>query len=109
MVGEASFEVDADVLEPGVAPEQAAADGADPLLRSEYMTMRSIQFGVVTSMSSLSSSSCSPSLRTAPRLILAEKSKGPLNATSRSRSPAISRSSSRMAGSVPSSTTQTIS
>ncbi len=38
--------------------------------------MRSIQSGVATSMSSLSSSRCSPSLRIAPTLIFAEKLKG---------------------------------
>jgi hypothetical protein len=42
----------------------------------EYIAMRSSQFGVTTSMSSLSSSTCSPSLCAAPRLILAEKLKG---------------------------------
>ena len=69
------LEEDADVLEAPVFEEQAAADGADPG-SSAYITIRSIQSGVITSMSSLSSSSCSPSLWTAPRLILAEKLNG---------------------------------
>ena len=102
------LEDDAGVLEAAVLPEKAAADGADPG-GPAYIARRSIQSGVTTSMSSFSSSSSSPSPWTAPRLILAEKLKGPSKGTMRRRSPPITASRSRTAGSVEASTTQTIS
>ncbi len=73
------------------------------------MTIRSSQSGVMTSMSSLSSSRCSPPLRTTPALIFSEKLNGRSKGTIRRRSPAISRSSSSTASSIDASATTTIS
>ena len=95
VAGEAVLEADADVLEAAVFAAAAGRRRRRPRACSEYMTIRSIQSGVATSMSSLSSSRCSPSLRTAPSVDLRREVEGPVEVDQAQRGRRRSRAARR--------------